>query len=73
VGQVFFEQEGTIMKKKPHGPVETALTYRRTWKDCERGHLEESNPFCSRRHAVELGMSESIVRRILYKMACNNV
>ena len=38
----------------------------------ERGHREEFNR-SAWRHAVELGMGESTVRRILHKMACNNV
>ena len=38
----------------------------------ERGHREESNR-SARRHAVELWMGESTVRRILHKKACNNV
>ena len=59
------------MKKKPPGPVATA----RTPENVER--VREAivrGPAPSvRRHAVELGMNESTVRRILHKMACNNV
>ena len=59
------------MKKEPPGPVTTA----RTPENVER--VREAivrNPTRSvRRHAVELGMGDSTVRRILHKMACNNV
>ena len=59
------------MKKKPPGPVATA----RTPGNVERGReaIVRSPIRSARRYAVELGTSESTVRRILYKMACNNV
>ena len=62
------------MKKKPTGPVATA----RTPENVERVReaIVRSLTRSARRHAVELGMSESTVRRILHKqpkMACNNV
>ena len=59
------------MKKEPPGAVATARTPENVGKS-ERGHCEESNR-SARRHAVELGMGESTVWRILHKMACNNV
>ena len=53
------------MKKKPTGPVATA----RTPENMER--VREAvvrSPTCSaRRHAVELGMNESTLRRIVHK------
>ena len=66
-----FRTRGTIMKKKPPGPVATA----RTPENVERVReaIVRSPTRSARRHAVELGMSESTVRRILHKMACDNV
>ena len=59
------------MKKKPPGPFATA----RTAENVERVReaLVRSPTRFVRRHAVELGMGDSTVRRILHKMACNNV
>ena len=59
------------MKKKPPGPVATA----RTPENVERVReaIVRSPTRSARRHAVELGMGESTVRRILHKMTCNNV
>ena len=59
------------MKRKPPGPVATA----RTPENVERVReaIVRSPTRSARRHAVELGMSESTVRRILHKMARNNV
>ena len=59
------------MKKKPPGPVATA----RTPENVERvGEAIVRSPTRSaRRHAVELGTSESRVRRILHKIARNKV
>ena len=59
------------MKKEPPGPVETA----RTPENVERVReaIVRSPTRSARRHAVELGMGESTVRRTLHKMACNNV
>ena len=70
VGHIFRTRE-TIMKKEPPGPVATA----RTPENVERvrGAIVRSPTRSARRHAVELGMSESTVRRISHKMACNNV
>ena len=59
------------MKKKPPGPDATA----RTPENVERVReaIVRSLTRSARRHAVELVMSESTVRRIIHKMACNNV
>ena len=59
------------MKKKPPGPVATA----RTLENVERVReaIVRSPTRSAWRHAVELGMSDSTVRRILHKMARNNV
>ena len=59
------------MKKKPPGPVATA----RTPENVERVReaIVRSPARSVRRHAVELGMGESTVWRILHKMAYNNV
>ena len=53
------------MKKKPPGPVATA----RTPENVERVReaVVRSQTRSAWRHAVELGMSESTVRRILHK------
>jgi len=53
------------MKKKPPGPVATA----RTPEDVERVRetVVRSPTRSARRHALELGMGESTVRRILHK------
>ena len=59
------------MKKKPPGPVATARTpenVERVREAIVRGPTRSAG-----RHAVELGMGESTVRRILHKMACINV
>ena len=66
-----FRTRGTIMKKKPPGLVATA----RTPENVERVReaIVRSPTPSARRHAVELGMGESAVWRILQKMACNNV
>ena len=67
----YFRTRRTIMKKKPPAPVATA----RTPENVERVRVAtvRSPTRSDRRHAVELGMSESTVKRILHKMACNNV
>ena len=59
------------MKKKPPGPVATA----RTLENVERVReaIVRSPTRSARLHVVELGMSESTVRRVLHKMECNNV
>ena len=59
------------MKKEPPGPVATA----RTPENLERVReaIVRGQTRSARRHAVELGMGESTVWRILHKMACNNV
>ena len=59
------------MKKEPTGPVATA----RTLENVERVReaIVSSPTRSARRYAVELGMGESTVWRILHKMACNNV
>ena len=59
------------MKKKPPGPVATA----RTPENVERvrAAIVRSPTRSARRHAVELGMGESTVRRISQTMARNNV
>ena len=59
------------MKKKPPGPVATA----RTPENAERVReaIVRSPTRSAGRHAVELGMGESTVRRTLNKMASNNV
>ena len=59
------------MKKEPPGPVATA----RTPESVERVReaIVGSPTRSAWRHAVELGMSERTVRRILHKMARNNV
>ena len=64
-----FRTRETIMKKKPPGPVATA----RTPENVERVReaIVRSPTRSARRHAVELGMSEGTVRRILHKMAHN--
>ena len=59
------------MKKKPPGPVATARTPENV--ESVRAAIVRSPTRSARRHAVELGMGESTVRRILHKMACNNV
>ena len=66
-----FRKRGTIMKKKPPGPVATA----RTPENVERVReaIVRSPTRSARPHAVELGMSKSTVGRILHRMACNNV
>ena len=66
-----FGTRGTIMKKKPPGPVATA----RTAENVERVReaIVRSPTRSAQRHAVELGMSERRVRRILHKMGCDNV
>ena len=58
------------MKKEPPGPVTTA----RTPENVERVReaIVRSPTRSVRRHAVELGMGERTVRRILHKMACND-
>ena len=60
-----FRARGTLMKKKPPGPVATA----RTPENVEgvREAVLRSPTRSARRHAVELGMSEITVRRILHK------
>ena len=59
------------MKKEPPDPVATA----RTPQNAERVReaIVKSPTRSAGRHAVQLGMGESTVRRILLKMACNNV
>jgi len=59
-----FRARGTIMKKPP-GPVQTA----RTPENVERvrAAVVRSPTRSARRHAVELGMSESTARQILHK------
>ena len=64
------------MKKKPPGPVSTARTPENVERGREREVIVRSLTPSTRRHVVELGMSENRVRRILHKqpkMTCNNV
>jgi len=60
-----FRARGTIMKKKPPGPVATV----RTPQNVERLReaIVRSTTRFARRYAVELGMSESTAKRILHK------
>ena len=60
-----FRARGTIMKKKPPGPVATAQTLENMER--VREAVARSPTRSARRHAVELGMSENTVRRILHK------
>ena len=66
-----FRTRGTIMKKKPPGPVATPWTPENVERVKEA--IVRSPARSAQRHAVELGMSESTVRRISHKVACNNV
>ena len=59
------------MKKEPPGPVATARNPEKVER--VREAIVRSPTRSARRHAVGLGMGESTVRRILHKMACNNV
>ena len=59
------------MQKEPPGPVATARTPEKVER--VREAIVRNPTRSARRHAVELGMSESTVRRILHKMARNNV
>ena len=52
-------------------PVATARTPEKV--EGVREAIVRSPTRSARRHAVELGMGESTVSRILHKMACNNV
>jgi len=60
-----FRARGTIMKKKPPGPVATA----RTPQNVERVReaVVRSPTHFAQRHAVEFGISQSSVRQILHK------
>ena len=60
-----FRARGTIMKKKPPGPVRTA----RTPENVERVREDavKSPTRSAQRHAVELGISKSTVKQILHK------
>ena len=60
-----FQARGMIMKKKPPGPVATAQTLENVER--VREAIMRSTSRSARRHAVEFGMSESTVRRILHK------